>query len=517
MKNKFTILLLLLIIISSLFIYGCEVSTEDIIPESMPIEDSIKEIISSKGENYDFLNDELFIKKINELGISNNFTLGNLDDGDTIPELVVFKERNPEDTNDQGKLEVYKFNGEKYDLLDSIGMNYDNNNQQMVIGKISETQNGLLLINQVGSNASVTYGYILENNKLKSILNNKKMSLISSDTKSEIKDVDGDGILEFSIYIIDPETEEQNSQEYDKIVLWYKWDEKDSGNLIMTDRSADTQSLDIMTFKSNDENIDIPDENFITYLKEHSSEYDKYKISELIGEHINKLNSNIEANSLELDKLITKYQGDNNFDYLEKKYGLSLERINDLEYLKREKILQTEPELKEQLIKNISMDYKVTTTEGMYNYVVNYKKIIDNFGLNTTKEYRDYLNIKSRESNEAFLKDGALMISREKLAARIVEIESFRKTYPYSEYIDELNEMYKKYVLNFIFGNVNTPNYDDSNKKFSDGSIAVFQNTINKYPESYLSEILQQFISEISLNANTFNQEIKEKINNLII
>ena len=155
MKNKFTILLLLLIIISSLFIYGCEVSTEDIIPESMPIEDSIKEIISSKGENYDFLNDELFIKKINELGISNNFTLGNLDDGDSIPELVVFKDRNPEDTNDQGKLEVYKFNGEKYDLLDSIGMNYDNNNQQMAIGKVSETQNGLLLINQVGDRKSV--------------------------------------------------------------------------------------------------------------------------------------------------------------------------------------------------------------------------------------------------------------------------------------------------------------------------------------------------------------------------
>ena len=514
MKNKFTILLLPLII-SSLLIYGCETNTKDIIPESISIEDSIKEIIVSKGENYDFFHDELFIKKVNELGLSNNFTLGNLDD-DNIPELAVFIERNPADTNDQGKLEIYKFNGEKYNLLDSIGMNYDNKNHQMVIGKISETQNGLLLTNQVGSNASVTYGYILENGKLKSILNDKKMSLISSETKNEIKDIDEDGTLEFSIYTIDPETVDQSPDGSDKITLWYKWDGNNSGNLIQIDRIARNPALGIMDFGSVDDNIKIGDENFISNLKEGISKYDKYEISELIGNHIDMLNSSIDANSLQLYNLFIKYQADNNFDYLENKYGLSLERINDLEYLKREKILQAEPELKNHLIKYIGMGYRVQTTEGMYHYVVNYSKFVDNFGANITKEYRDYLNIMSRESNDAFLKDGALMISRERLANRIVEIEGFRKTYPYSDHIDELNKMYRKYVINFIYGNINTPNYDNNNK-FSDGSIVVFQNTINKYPEAYLSDILQQFIKEISPNSNILNDEIKEKINNMII
>ena len=514
MKKKSTILLLLMII-SSLFIYGCSVNTEDIVPESIPLEDSIREIIISKGENYDFLTDELFIKKVNELGLSNNFTIGNLDD-DNIPELIVFVKRNPDDTNDQGKLEVYKFNGEKYTLLDSVGMNYDNANYQMVIGKISETQNGLLLNNQVGANAGVTYGYILDNGKLKSILSDKKLSLISSETKNEIKDIDNDGILEFSIYAIDPETENKNTDSTGKIVLWYKWDGKDGGILVQTERVAENSIMSTVSINSAQDEKRVADEEIFLYLKDHIAELDKTQLTDEIKAHINKLNSSLDAKSLELDSLIIKYKGDRNFDYLEEKYGLSLERLNDLEYLKREKILQTEVELKEHLIKHISMGYKVQTTEGMYHYVINHKKFIDAFGANMTKEYRDYMNIKSKESSEAFLKDGALLIPREKLAERIIAIEGFRKTYPYSEFINELNEMYKRYVVNFIYGNVNTPNYDN-NKKYSDGSIALFQDTINKYPESYLSDILQQFISDISLNMNILTDEIKEKINKLII
>ncbi len=90
------------------------------------------------------------------------------------PELIVFRERNPEDKNDEGRLEVYKFNGEKYDLLDSVSMNYDNTNYQLIVGKISETQNGIYLNNQVGAHSGITYGFVLEEGSLVSILDDKK-------------------------------------------------------------------------------------------------------------------------------------------------------------------------------------------------------------------------------------------------------------------------------------------------------------------------------------------------------
>ncbi|WFA08805.1 hypothetical protein [Tissierella sp. Yu-01] len=511
--SKKSFFILILMIISSMFIYGCQIAPDDIAPSTVTLEDSIKEIIISKGEGYDFLQDELFIRKINELGIEHDFTLGNLDD-DNIPELVVFVERNPEDTNDQGKLEVYKFSGEKYEILDSVNMNYDNSNYLLIVGKISENQNGILLSNQVGGNAGVTYGYILEDGKLKGILNDKKIPLISVTTENKIEDIDGDGILEFSIYSIDPETKDTNPETSDKMVLWYKWDEKDSGILVQIDRLYNDASNEVMVMGANTKGVN--NDLYLSHLSEHIEEYNKYELTDVIKDHIEILNNTKDNRSIELNNLYIKYQEGNNFDYLNNKYGLSLERLNDIDYLKREKVLQSEPDLKNNLIHSLNMGYRIQMAEGSYYYEVNYQKFVDLFGEFITKEYRDYLKINSKNTNNPILADGALVITRDKIAERIVEIENFRLTYPYSNYIDEINTIYEKYVVNFIYGNVNTPNYDDTNK-YSEGSIAVFQDTINKYPESHFADILQNTISILNTNLNILTDEIKENINNLII
>ena len=305
MAKKLTLLILMMILLS-LFIYGCNVDTEDILPSTITLEDSIKEIITSKGNNYDFLSDELFIKKVNELGLSNHFAVGNLDD-DSIPELVVFVERNPNDTNDQGKLEVYKFTGEKYNLLDSVAMNFDNTNYLMTVGKISQRQNGIFLSNQVGAHAGVNYGYVLENAKLKSILNDKKISLISIYTENEIRDIDDDGILEFSIYTIDPETIEQSSKGSDKLILWYKWDGKDSGTLVQVDRVPGEGSPDLISMNAENKQLELSEVDFFEYLKEYMAEYDKYELTELIKKHIISLNSNLYNRSLEVESLFSKW------------------------------------------------------------------------------------------------------------------------------------------------------------------------------------------------------------------
>lgn len=509
--SKKSILILVLMIISSMLIYGCEIAPKDIVPSTMPLEDSIKEIIRSKGEGYDFLQDELFIRKINELGIEHDFTLGNLDE-DNIPELVVFVERNPQDTSDKGKLEVYKFSGERYEVLDSVEMNYDNSNYLLVVGKISENQNGILLSNQVGGNAGVTYGYILENSKLKSILNDKKLSLVSIAPKNEIKDIDEDGILEFSIYTIDPETEDTNPETADKMILWYKWDGKDSGELIQIDRFSDAAIVN----EVNTESIEAYNDLNLSHLIGHKDEYNRYELTDIIKNLIEVLDSSKENLSIELNNLYIKYQEGNNFDYLNNKYGLSLDRLNDIDYLNREKVLQSEPDLKSNLIDSLNKGYRIQSAEGSYFYEIDYQKIIQVFGDYLTKEYRDYLKIKAKMVNSPILADAALIVTRDKIAERIVEIENFRLTYPYSNFIDEINNIYSFYVSNFIYGNVNTPNFE-SNNKYNEGSIAVFQDTINKYPHTHFADILKNTINLLNANLNILTDDIKEKINNSII
>ncbi|MDD2446464.1 MAG: hypothetical protein PHY91_02070 [Tissierellia bacterium] len=512
--NKKLILISILTIISSFFIYGCEIAPENITPSTVDLENSIKKIIQSKGEGYDFLSDELFISKINELGIEHNFTLGNLND-DSIPELIAFVERNPEDTEDQGKLEVYKFSGERYEILDSVDMNYDNSNYLLVTGKISEDQNGILLSNQVGGNAGITYGYILENGKLKSILNDKKISLISVTTENEIKDIDRDGILEFSIYTIDPETENTSPETADKMTLWYKWDGNDSGEIVQVDRLAVNDSFSTMSIKSSTEANEMNNDLYISHLAEHKDEYNKYELTNMIKNHINILNFTKDDRSLGLNNLYIKYQKADNFDSLNNQYGLSLERLNDREYLSREKVLLSELDLKNSLIDSLNMGYKIQMVEGSYYYEVDYQELLDLFGDSITKEYKDYLKICAKNINSPILKDGGLVVTRDKIAERIIEIENFKLTYPYSYYIYDADVVYKKYIDNFIYGNVNTPNFE--NNRYSEGSLAVFKDTINRYPESNFADILKGTISVLESNLNMLDEDIKKSISELII
>lgn len=512
MSKKKHLLLLTLLLISSVFIYGCE--TKDFVPEQVPLEGSIKEIILSKGENYDFLGDELFIKKVNELGLSNDFTVGNLDD-DRIPELVIYVERNPEDMKDQGQLQIYKFNGEKYALLDSVDMNYDNSNYLLVVGKISENQNGIYLSNEAGAHSTVNYGFILENGKLKSILNQRKMNLVSTNTNNEIKDINQDGILEFSIYTNDPESEDQSAPGSDKIILWYKWDGKDSGELIQVDRFAQDRDLSLISATSRAEDRNLMVDEILPHLLEQSQVLNKFDFTDLLEEYIQLLNDTLDTKSKEIDALFLKYQKGHNNDYLSQQYGLSLERLNDVEYLKRERILQAEPELKDNLIKNLSMGYRLESSEGSYYYLINNQKLLELFSNNITSEYRDYLKIRAKQSSNPYLLDGSLMIQRDKLAERIIEIENFRINYPYSIYVSQVSSMYKNYVSTFLFGSVNSPNYQADNK-YSEGSLAVFKDIANKYPESYFSEILIQLISDLSVNFNVLNEEIRTKVENMM-
>ena len=115
MKTK-TILFLVVILIISFSISACDEIHG--LPVVVDLEDSIKEIISSKGENYDFLNDEQYMSKMRELVnlfVKNDFineehfVIGNLND-DNIPELVVYRERDPKNVEDEGALDVYGYN-----------------------------------------------------------------------------------------------------------------------------------------------------------------------------------------------------------------------------------------------------------------------------------------------------------------------------------------------------------------------------------------------------------------------
>ncbi|MDR7869311.1 MAG: hypothetical protein RIN55_00530 [Tissierellaceae bacterium] len=522
MKTKYLFILLVILTISIILTACNEIQH---LPVVVDLENSIKEIISSKGENYDFLNDKQYMSKMHELVslfVDNNlikeehYVLGNLNN-DNIPELVVFRERDPNNVEDQGALEVYEYNIGKYSLIDRIPMNYDNTNYELVIGKIGPNQNGILLNNQVGSQSGITYGFIFSKGNLVSILNENKVNLVSIDTKNEIKDIDKDNILEFSIYTIDPESTDQSIKNSDKIMYWYKWNGSDGVELVKFEniRNKDNkkEKSDNKVLKEAERLFSIDRLSYLNYLKNNKKSLSIQDSTKLVERYFDKMLEESSAKGVVINNLFSRYQLGNSNDYLFNKYGLSLERLNDIAYLSRDKVLNAESELKNNLIHNLKLGYKLKEKDGKYSYTINYQAFLDNIGDNILKEYRDYYKILALDTNTQYMKNDTLLITLDKLAERIILIDNFSMTYPYSKFIENLIPIYNDYLNILLYGSKNSPVFDKESNLINKEILVQYKEIKEKYANTNLSDILTNYLKELESNGNAITVDIKKNFN----
>ena len=521
MKRRFLPFIFLILLIAS-SITACK-GLE--LPKVVALEESLNQIITSKGEGYDFLEDEQYMSKMKklvqilvdrEIIKKEHYEIGNLDD-DNIPELVIFRERDPKDVKDQGALEVYGFNGGKYSLISRIPMNYDNSNYQLVIGRISPKQNGVLLNNQAGSQSGITYGFILKEGKLIDILNEKKVNLVSVTTENEIRDIDGDGVLEFSIYTLDPESREENVELADKILYWYRWDGRDGVELVKYEKIRNKDGKEAI--KSEDKILEEANrlvssqrEGFLAYLRENKASLSTRDMTNLLIKYFNSLNEEAKAKTSIINSLISKYSlGTEN---LLEKSGLSIDRLNDLAYLNREKVLSAEGELKEHLINNRKLGYKLYMEGNQYAYTIDYQLFLDSFGDCILREYRDYFRVLALNINEPFMVNGSLMIALEKLAERLILIDNYYKTYPYSSLREELRPIYNSYLNAFLYGSINNPVFDEKSGKIKEEVLEQFKELKKKYAQSYLGDIIADYLEKVEANGLKFDANTKKAFKN---
>lgn len=511
MNRKIFLFLFLSLIIFSLLI-GCETESSKMDSSLESINESDIEVLNSSKYKNEI--EENLIKLNPDLDIANtNYVFGDLD-FDSIPELILYIERDPQDLNDQGALIVYKMVDQEFKELDRVPMNYDNANYILKLGMLSKDQPGVLFSNQVGIKAAVTYGYILKDGKLKNVLNPKRVNLISIDSIEAIEDIDQDGILEFGILTVDPETEETNVEDASKILLWYKWDGIDGAIFIRKD------PIEVRSFKASRSSgpIDslIPGSvSLISELKKNIDSYSKSEISSLLSSHIKNLELNSSYNSLDISSLFAKYLKKSSLLDLLESYALTNNRINEIEYIKRDGVLENEADLKSMLIKNLDRGYYLTLDDGRYFYTPDYSKLARDFSKTLTKEVQGYFSIMAKSTEIPYINKEKLLINKIDLAKRLQEIENYRITYSYSEHIDSINTLYKDYLWALLF-------YSDAGEILKDSQVILdkdldkFINIINSYPETYFSQVINQLLLVLNENQNTLNPETKKIILQMI-
>jgi len=185
----------------------------------------------STVQNTDYINalskyaESELIKKTNIAAesLSNLYSIGDIDN-DGILEVAVF-EKNFSlllDTYTPNNIKLFKYFNDKYSLFSTVECTIDDC-ISINISKAKEDIYGIFVSGYSGAHMGNQFLYIIKEGKLISALNKDIISIYPS----EIKDIDGDKILELSSLERDPKDPDSSNAECNKILTWYKWDGKD--------------------------------------------------------------------------------------------------------------------------------------------------------------------------------------------------------------------------------------------------------------------------------------------------
>lgn len=123
-----------------------------------------------------------------------------------------------------------------------------------------------------------------------------------------------------------------------------------------------------------------------------------------------------------------------------------------------------------------------------------YYKLFSNY---VSKDYKEYLYLKSEENKELYSADAGLAISFKELGERIISWENFIEKYPNSTLLEGVKEEYKAYQLDYLVGMDNTPTMDkwsSEEKYIYPENLTEFNRFLKKYPNSPTNQLIQLFL-----------------------
>ncbi|NEU29254.1 hypothetical protein GN156_00450 [bacterium LRH843] len=166
-------------------------------------------------------------------------------------------------------------------------------------------------------------------------------------------------------------------------------------------------------------------------------------------------------------------------------------------------------ELSALLTKTVDSGFKVETAEGMYFPIIDYG-FYKKYYAYVTPDYQDYIDIMAIESNKVPAKDAALVISWEEVLERAIRQENFITNHPNSEKMDEINELYEKYLVFALYGLNNTPLFEYDTNTLRPEAKADYMKVIENNGDLKTAEIVQDFLAIVQKHDDILTDEVEE-------
>ena len=210
-------------------------------------------------------------------------------------------------------------------------------------------------------------------------------------------------------------------------------------------------------------------------------------------------NEYLETNQLILENINTEH-----LDFLNNIYN------KDSEYYFTEKDWKTA----NKFLNNYDLEiFDLAETEVRIIEVPNYYYNI--FKDYVTDDYREYLEITSKENEEPYFTDGSILVSYDKIADRLLTWENFLKKNPNSDLAEKANEECNTYRRIYILGSYNSPTREggwENSELFyiPENNLKEFNRFIEKYPDSPTVELIKFYLE------NYKNKDVETLLNEKI-
>ena len=191
---------------------------------------------------------------------------------------------------------------------------------------------------------------------------------------------------------------------------------------------------------------------------------------------------------LKISQLIIENINTEHLDFLNNIYN------KDSEYYFTEKDWETA----NKFLNNYDLEiFDLAETEVRIMEVPNYYYNI--FKDYVTDDYREYLEITSKENEELYYTDGSILVSYNKIADGLLTWENFLKKYPNSDLAEKANEECNTYRRIYILGSYNSPTREggwENNELFyiPENNLKEFNRFIEKYPDSPTVELIKFYL-----------------------
>lgn len=169
--------------------------------------------------------------------------------------------------------------------------------------------------------------------------------------------------------------------------------------------------------------------------------------------------------------------------------------------------------LNELVKKLIQGKYRLINMEGAFYPIIDYEalKVYNDY---LSEEMKEYIDIKSMDSNMPTILDAGIVISFDQLAERLVKTENYILKYPDSIKYEEILRLYGVYLKFYLEGSSNTPIYDFESKKIKDEIISSYKK-VKDMDETVTSKVVSKYIDIIGENQNIIDENVLSKVTEL--